>query len=171
MAQHIAGRIKALREQRGWSKLELARRVGGKNPRTVVYRWESGKTVPTVESLRKLAEIFTAGGCGTVTGLDIDPDGEAFTAHGRRRVSSRGKPLQKSHSGTDTPAVAPQSPPPEAGVSMDSGGLLDIPDAELFRKVLGVYLTLDTPAERAEFVKHARAFVPGSSSKTKNNRR
>jgi hypothetical protein len=149
----------------------MARRLGGKNPRAELYRWESGRTIPTVESLRKLAEIFTAGGHGTVTGLDIDPDGEALTAHKRRRVSSRGKPLQQSHTSTDTPAVAPQSPPPEAGVSMDAGGLFNIPDPELFRKLLGVYLTLDTPAERAEFVKHARAFVPGSSSKTKNNRR
>jgi transcriptional regulator with XRE-family HTH domain len=169
MSSHIAGNITALRKSRNWSKLELARRIGGKNPRVMVYRWESGKTVPTPESVERLAEIFSASGHGRVSVDDVDPGGEAFKALGRPRAD-RGKPLQKSHDSTDRSSVAPQSPPPEAGVSMDAGGLFNIPDAELFRKLLGIYLTLDTPAERAEFVKHARAFVPGST-KAKNNRR
>lgn len=166
MAETIAGRIRALREERGWSKLELARRVGGKNPRPAVYLWESGKRIPTGDTIAKLAEIFTAGGYGTVTGADIDPDGEAFAALGRRR----NKTVKTAQQRADTPSVAPQPTPSEAGVLMDAGGLLDIPDAELFRKVLGVWLSLDSPAERVEFLKHARSFAPGSAKAKKVRR-
>lgn len=48
--------IKELRSEQGWTQLELAIRLGVTPP--TVYAWESGRSVPKVEQLRKLAEAF-----------------------------------------------------------------------------------------------------------------
>ncbi len=48
--------IRQLREERGWSQFDLALKVGVR-PETV-YQWETGRAVPKVLQLRKLAEIF-----------------------------------------------------------------------------------------------------------------
>lgn len=49
----IGSRIKNLREERGYSQGELARRVGVTQP--TVSDWENNKTEPTVDNLRILA--------------------------------------------------------------------------------------------------------------------
>jgi transcriptional regulator with XRE-family HTH domain len=48
--------IRQLREERGWSQFDLALKVGVR-PETV-YQWETGRAIPKVLQLRKLAEIF-----------------------------------------------------------------------------------------------------------------
>lgn len=48
--------IRQLREERGWSQFDLALKVGVR-PETV-YQWETGRAVPKVLQLRKLAESF-----------------------------------------------------------------------------------------------------------------
>lgn len=52
----IGLRIKNLREERGYSQGELARRVGVTQP--TVSDWENNKTEPTVDNLRILAVEF-----------------------------------------------------------------------------------------------------------------
>ncbi len=48
--------IRQLREGRGWSQFDLGLKVGVR-PETV-YQWETGRAIPKVLQLRKLAEIF-----------------------------------------------------------------------------------------------------------------
>ena len=48
--------IRQLREEQGWSQFDLALKVGVR-PETV-YQWETGRALPKVLQLRKLAEIF-----------------------------------------------------------------------------------------------------------------
>ena len=48
--------IRELREAREWSQAELAHRVG--TAPSTIYKWESGKVVPHVLQLRKLADVF-----------------------------------------------------------------------------------------------------------------
>lgn len=50
-------RIKELRERRGWSQAELARRAGVAQP--IVNRLERGKTrTPSLDNLEKLADAL-----------------------------------------------------------------------------------------------------------------
>ncbi len=48
--------IRELREERDWSQFDLALKVGVR-PETI-YQWETGRAIPKVLQLRKLAEIF-----------------------------------------------------------------------------------------------------------------
>jgi len=48
--------IRQLREEQGWTQLELANRLGV-TPVTV-YTWERGRNEPRASQLRKLAELF-----------------------------------------------------------------------------------------------------------------
>jgi transcriptional regulator with XRE-family HTH domain len=48
--------IRELREARGWTQFELAIKVGVQP--TTIYTWESGKKMPMIPQLRKLAEAF-----------------------------------------------------------------------------------------------------------------
>ena len=48
--------IRALREERGWTQLDLAVRLGV-TPSTV-YNWERGRYEPRVGQLRELARLF-----------------------------------------------------------------------------------------------------------------
>ena len=48
--------IRELREDRGWTQLELANRLGV-TPATV-YNWERGKYEPTASKLRQIARVF-----------------------------------------------------------------------------------------------------------------
>lgn len=48
--------IKALREARGWTQLELGNKLGV-TPVTV-YNWERGQHMPTALQLRALAKAF-----------------------------------------------------------------------------------------------------------------
>jgi transcriptional regulator with XRE-family HTH domain len=56
MAEQEMRTIRALRQDRGWTQYELARRVGV-HPQAV-YLWESGRRTPQVPQLRKLGAIF-----------------------------------------------------------------------------------------------------------------
>ena len=158
MAHSIAERIRSLREERGWTKGELARRVGGGNPRTAVSLWESGSRVPTRSTVERLAEIFG------VSPTEVDPAGQAFEAKGRRR-----KPrLQKSYGPADTSIVAPHVPP-EAGVLMNGGSSLNDPD--LFDEVLGAWKLLREERDRRQFVNHVREYMAGYLSPTRSHRK
>ena len=48
--------IRALREERGWTQLELGNKLGV-TPVTV-YNWERGQHMPTASQLRALARVF-----------------------------------------------------------------------------------------------------------------
>ena len=48
--------IRALREERGWTQVELAHKIGVA-PSTI-YNWERGKFEPRVSQLRELAVAF-----------------------------------------------------------------------------------------------------------------
>lgn len=48
--------IRALREERGWTQLELANKLGVQ-PSTI-YKWESGRFMPNVRQFRQLARVF-----------------------------------------------------------------------------------------------------------------
>ncbi len=48
--------IRTLREERGWTQLELASRLGV-TPVTI-YNWERGRTEPRVSQFRQLARLF-----------------------------------------------------------------------------------------------------------------
>lgn len=49
-------RIAALRREHGWSRQELADRIGVSQ--TAVYKWETGATQPNIETLQKLSALF-----------------------------------------------------------------------------------------------------------------
>ena len=48
--------IRQLREERGWTQLELANRLGV-TPSTI-YNWERGRFEPRASQLRQLAQAF-----------------------------------------------------------------------------------------------------------------
>jgi transcriptional regulator with XRE-family HTH domain len=48
--------IRMLRQARGWSQYELARRIGV-HPQAV-YLWEHGRRTPQVAQMRKLGGVF-----------------------------------------------------------------------------------------------------------------
>jgi transcriptional regulator with XRE-family HTH domain len=48
--------IRALRQERGWSQYDLARKIGV-HPQAV-YLWESGRRTPRVPQLRKMGQLF-----------------------------------------------------------------------------------------------------------------
>lgn len=52
----IADRIKALREQKGYTQVELAKRLG--ITRSSVNAWELGISVPSTQYIVELAQIF-----------------------------------------------------------------------------------------------------------------
>lgn len=55
--------IKEEREKRGWSKSELARRLG--NTQLTVRRWEQGKTKPSLMAQVLLKMVFGIKGVTT----------------------------------------------------------------------------------------------------------
>lgn len=158
----IGGRIRALREARGWTIAELADRFGGRNPRTAVSLWENDKRIPTTISVLRLAQVLE------VEPEQIDPDREAYDP----RIRRVRKALQKSHAPADTGKVVTPNDPPKAGVRMDPGTLFAVPDADLFQRVLGVWLSLDTHDDRAALLDHVRTFSPRArGARAKNVRR
>ena len=58
MADTIGSRIRAAREAKGLTQGQLARAVDAPDARTV-WRWESGKSTPSVDMLTKLADALT----------------------------------------------------------------------------------------------------------------
>lgn len=123
MPPTIAERIRALRDERKWSKSELGRRLGVRNGRFAVHRYEAGDVVPGPRVLEKLAEAFG------VPVADIDQLGSASKGSGRR---------PKSHGIDNNVALGkiPSSPPtttPTEGLMRDQvdrlkGALLQIPE-------------------------------------------
>lgn len=53
----IAEKIKALRQARGWTQSELARRMGV--TRNGINSWEQGLSMPSLSSLVELAKTFS----------------------------------------------------------------------------------------------------------------
>lgn len=53
--------ITHLREKKGWSKRELARRIGTHHP--VIIRWEQPVAPITIDSVEKLADVFGVSIC------------------------------------------------------------------------------------------------------------
>lgn len=53
----IAEKIKALRQARGWTQSELARRMGV--TRNGINSWEQGLSMPSLSSLVELARTFS----------------------------------------------------------------------------------------------------------------
>lgn len=49
-------KIRKLREQRGWSQLDIAHRLDVSQ--AAYNKWESGQSRPTIENLQKLSEVF-----------------------------------------------------------------------------------------------------------------
>jgi transcriptional regulator with XRE-family HTH domain len=56
--ESIGARVRELRKQRGWSLSELARKAG--IARSYLFRIEEGKSSPTYEKIRALAEALGA---------------------------------------------------------------------------------------------------------------
>ncbi len=48
--------IRQLREERGWTQLQLANKLGV-TPSSI-YKWEAGRNQPKVAQLRALARVF-----------------------------------------------------------------------------------------------------------------
>ena len=67
--------IRALRQERGWTQLELAVKLGVQL--STVANWEAGRTLPRVPDLRKLAQLFN------VCMEEIAPEAELRRAHER----------------------------------------------------------------------------------------
>ena len=57
VVQVIAERIKALRQARGWTQSELARRMGV--TRNGINSWEQGLSMPSLSSLVELSKTFS----------------------------------------------------------------------------------------------------------------
>ena len=57
VVQVIAEKIKALRQARGWTQSELARRMGV--TRNGINSWEQGLSMPSLSSLVELAKTFS----------------------------------------------------------------------------------------------------------------
>jgi transcriptional regulator with XRE-family HTH domain len=51
--------IRRLREERGWTQLELAYRL--RVTPVTIYNWERGRTEPRVSQFRQLARLFGVG--------------------------------------------------------------------------------------------------------------
>ena len=52
----LADKIMQLRKQKGWSQEELAEKLG--ISRQSVSKWESGMSVPDLDKILKLGELF-----------------------------------------------------------------------------------------------------------------
>jgi len=49
-------KITSLRKQNHWTQEELSEKLGIKQPQ--LNRWETGKSYPTIEGLKKISKIF-----------------------------------------------------------------------------------------------------------------
>lgn len=66
--------IRELREERGWTQLELANRLGV-TPATV-YNWERGKYEPTASMFRRIARMFGVS-MDAIMLMGMDAEGKA----------------------------------------------------------------------------------------------
>lgn len=144
----LAANLSRLRKLKGLTQQQVADAIGLQKPGPI-SEWENGTRRPGPKNLKRLAAFYAT------EVAEIDPDGEAWDAETPR---AERQALQKTHAPTDTEPVAEIRTPPEVGAQMDPGALLTIPDSEEFRKVLAVWLGLDTERERRDFVSYARAY-------------
>lgn len=63
----VGARLKALRSQKGWIQIELARKLGITNA-TQISQWENDEYVPAGENLAKLAAIYGVSADWILTG-------------------------------------------------------------------------------------------------------
>ena len=101
-----ADRIKALRESRGWTQAELARRMN--MTRNGINSWEQGLSMPSPQSLVDLARLFSVStdyllgvekhNTVNVTGLDEkDVALIAQLAERLRNTAKKKKKIMKTH--------------------------------------------------------------------------
>lgn len=57
-AERVGGRISELRQERGWSKAEMARRMEGLTSGNDVSRWEKGQHLPRSDTLEAIASLL-----------------------------------------------------------------------------------------------------------------
>ena len=62
--------IRQLREENGWTQLDLAVKAGV-TPSTV-YKWEAWRIEPSASHLRKIAKLFNV----SMDDIELDPPGE-----------------------------------------------------------------------------------------------
>lgn len=103
-AGNLGERIRVLREARGWTRTELARRLYGDDVSRLrykyVHRWEEQGMDPDVETIRRLAEVFGVTLdelAGTMAGQDppfeawrafvASPRGQTMTPEQRRTLA------------------------------------------------------------------------------------
>lgn len=164
MPHRIAERLRHFREQKGWSKGELARQLGYRTVATVSH-WETGKRTPTPENLERASSLL---GCSID---DLDPEKEAFTPERRPARRQLHPGIQKSQTPADTSAVPSVSL--EEDGSLSNGGL-PVPDVDLFGEILGVWRLLRGRQAREEFVERAREHLGlprAAEARRKNARR
>jgi transcriptional regulator with XRE-family HTH domain len=71
-AERVGGRISELRQERGWSKAEMARRMEGLTSGNDVSRWEKGQHLPRSDTLEAIASLLDT----TVADLYAGPAAE-----------------------------------------------------------------------------------------------
>jgi transcriptional regulator with XRE-family HTH domain len=71
--------IRQLRQERGWTQLELANRLG-LTPSTI-YNWERGKFEPTASVFRRIARVFEVPMEEiALIGIDVPDEGKGVAA-------------------------------------------------------------------------------------------
>ena len=89
--QLFAKRLKALREMKGLSQAELAKRMDGLITPQAIYKYENGKMSPDSAVLIRLAEVL-----GVDTGAFIRPAGVQVEGFAFRKQSTLGVKRQKA---------------------------------------------------------------------------
>src|SRR5690348_2434094 len=92
-------RLRAAREQRGWSQTALAEQLG--TTELTVGRWERGERSPQVFYRAKLCELFgmTAEELGLVKGIELETsEGEKVFPHAEAMIISSSEPSSQSAS-------------------------------------------------------------------------
>ena len=69
--------IRQLREERGWTQLELANRL--KVTPATVYNWERGRYEPRASQIRQIAQIFGVS-MDVITLVEAEPGPEGKAA-------------------------------------------------------------------------------------------
>ena len=101
-----ADRIKALRESRGWTQAELARRMN--MTRNGINSWEQGLSMPSPQSLVDLARLFSVSTDyllgvekhNTVNVTGLDEKDVALIAQLAERLRNTAKKKKKNNENT-----------------------------------------------------------------------
>jgi transcriptional regulator with XRE-family HTH domain len=148
----IATRIKQLRGKRGWTRTELGRRIGGKNPRVMVYRWEEALAIPSVDNVARLAAVFD------VPVTEIDPKSEAWTPESLKKPRIVDNPTEVRDNPHSVPTTTAEGPMKEQiDAVIGALGIVDEDQRPAFvkavkrmaaRMLLGMEDAGDMPAKR-----------------------